>query len=327
MKGFGVADMATRTQATADSVYMWFSMTKIMTATAVMQLAEQGRLRLDDPVNYYIADFPGSESSTPATVRHLLNHSSGLSNPMPIRWIHPATEVGPELGAFLSHLLTSHGKLRSDPGQKASYSNIGYVALGVVVAVASGIPYERYVREKILKPLGMSLTDFTYTPDMIHTAAIGYQKRMSLMGLVLPWMGIPEGILAGKVDGFISFNRFYLDGSSYGGLIGPIRDAARFLQAHLNHGRVNGVQMLSPDSVSVMQQISARGDKLDFGLGWFREHTLGLPPDYLQQLGGGAGFSSIMRIYPKESLGIVIMGNSTSFDIKSMISALRCENW
>jgi CubicO group peptidase (beta-lactamase class C family) len=326
IKGYGLADIVSQEQATPDTVYMWFSMTKIATATAIMQLADQGKLHLNDPVDTYVPNFPKSPNSKPATIRQLLNHSSGLANPIPIAWVHPAIDAGPEPDAFLNWLLAKHGKLKSNPGEKASYSNIGYVVLGAVVAKASDMPYKDYVKERILKPLGMNMTDFVYTPEMLRSAATGYQKRISMMSMLLPLMRVPKGVLGGRVDGYIAFNRFYLDGSSYGGLIGPIRDAARLVQAHLNHGSVDGKELLSPESVAEMQRVSARGTKLNVGLGWFQRRAAGPSPDYLEQLGGGAGFFNIMRIYPRESFGIVVMGNSTNYDIEYIISTARSVN-
>jgi CubicO group peptidase (beta-lactamase class C family) len=327
-RGFGVADIATGTPATAETVYMWFSMTKIVTATAILQLKDQGKLRLDDLVADYIPYFPRSASPVKVTIRHLLNHSSGLANPIPIRWVHSVAREGPNPDAFLEMLLAKHRKLKSSPGEKASYSNIGYVALGAVVAAASAMTYKDYVLKRILKPLKMDQTSFNYTPEMVGNAATGYQKRWSMMALLLPFMRIPKGVTDGKIGGYVAFNRFYLDGSSYGGLIGPVKDAARLVQAHLNPGLVDGVQVLSPDSTAAMQRISARGSELDVGLGWFRRHSEGAEnSSYLEHLGGGAGFFNDMRIYPEQSLGVVVMGNSTKYDIERVIEIVRSVNW
>ncbi len=328
LKGFGLADLATGAPATPDTVYMWFSMTKIVTATAIMQLMDHGRLNLEDLVEEYIPNFPRGANSTPVTIRQLLNHSSGLPNPIPIRWVHPASEEGPDPTAFLNRLLVTHRRLRSNPGQEASYSNIGYVALGAVVSAVAGTPYTAYVKERILRPLGMRHTDFTYSPEMLPTAAVGYQRRWSLMAMLVPFMRIPRGVLDGKVGFYRAFHRFYVDGSSYGGLIGPVRDAARLVQAHLNGGQVDGVHILSADSVATMQRISVRGRLIDVGLGWFRRHSsVTEAHPYLEQLGGGAGFFNDMRIYPEDSLGIVVMGNSTSYDIERVLAAVCSVNW
>ena len=89
-QGFGFADLATSTPATPSTSYLWFSMTKIVTATAVLRLAEGGNLDLDAPADEYFRGFKVVSQPVPVTVRHLLNHSSGLANPLPIRWVRPA---------------------------------------------------------------------------------------------------------------------------------------------------------------------------------------------------------------------------------------------
>jgi CubicO group peptidase (beta-lactamase class C family) len=90
----GVADLAGDRPATPETVYLWFSMTKIVTATAVLQLAEQGALSLDDPVERFLPDFPKPRSAwPPVQVRHLLSHSAGLGNPMP-RALGPSGKRG-----------------------------------------------------------------------------------------------------------------------------------------------------------------------------------------------------------------------------------------
>src|SRR5215204_43453 len=104
-KGFGVADLATASPATPRTSYLWFSMTKIVTATAVARLAEGGKLDLDVPADEYFRGFKVVSQSTPVTVRHLLNHSSGLANPLPIRWVKPAGALGFDRGAFVERLL------------------------------------------------------------------------------------------------------------------------------------------------------------------------------------------------------------------------------
>jgi CubicO group peptidase (beta-lactamase class C family) len=92
-------------------------------------------------------------------------------------------------------------------------------------------------------------------------------------------------------------------------------DAARFMAAHLSEGTVDAVRMLAPESVAVMQEISARGPKLDVGFGWFRrnvDRTNGA--GHLEHLGGGGGFWNMMRIYPARGVGVLSMGNATKYD-------------
>jgi CubicO group peptidase (beta-lactamase class C family) len=114
-------------------------MTKIATATAAMVLAEGGTLDLDAPVTRYLGEvWPSRFAGVP--VRHLLSYSSGLPNPVPIRWVHPAADPQPDSAVFLARLLARQRRPRFEPGTRAAYSNIGYLALGEVIAAAAGRP-------------------------------------------------------------------------------------------------------------------------------------------------------------------------------------------
>jgi CubicO group peptidase (beta-lactamase class C family) len=325
-QGFGFADLSTRRPANARTIYPWFSMTKIVTATAVMHLVDGGRLRLDDAAAAYLPEHSAllRPAGQPAvTIRHLLSHSAGLANPIPLGWVHPVDMPAPDQSAFTRRLLSRQTRLQAPPGSHAAYSNLGYLALGEIIARISGFPYQQYVREHLLKPLGMSRTDFVYRNDLLCDAAVGYQARWHPMTLLLPFV-IPKGILGQAIGRYIAFRRFNVDGAAYGGLIGPVEDAARFACLHLNNGLLDGTRVLSTDAIGAMQRITATGPKLEVGLGWFRERSDRAPgPRYLEHLGGGAGFWSDVRIYPNESRGVVVMGNSTSYDHRQLVSAVR----
>jgi CubicO group peptidase (beta-lactamase class C family) len=161
----GVRDLATGAPTTVDTVDLWFSMTKIVTATAAMQLAERGALSLDDPVERFLPEFPAPRVGWPEVrVRHLLSHSAGLANPVPVRWVHPADAGGRDPHKFARELLGRCRKLRFPAGSKAVYSNVGYIALGEVIGAASGQRYEAYVRSQILEPLSTTVLATTSPP-------------------------------------------------------------------------------------------------------------------------------------------------------------------
>ena len=318
-EGFGLADIEAADLADADTVYPWFSMTKLVTATAVMQLADRGQLDLESPVASLVPDFPNRDVGGRVTIRHLLSHSAGLANPIPVGWVRPADAPAEDLDAFTARLLNKHSRLRGTPGQRASYSNLGYLVLGVVIQAASGVSYVDYVRAQVLEPLGMTTTDFIYRPDMAPRAATGYHLRLNASTPLLRLM-TPAGIFDHRVGGFWALSRFCVQGAPYGGLIGTVSDAARFLELHLNPVAHPGV--LSEQAVTAMQQTSARGRKLDVGLAWFRRHSD--PPDsghYWEHLGGGGGFFNTMRIYPELNLGLVAMGNATNWDHLRLVHA------
>jgi CubicO group peptidase (beta-lactamase class C family) len=310
--GFGLADIEAARPADADTVYLWFSMTKLVTATAVMQLAERGKLDLDSPVRDLVPQFPQRGDGTRVTTRHLLSHSAGLANPIPIGWLRPAEAPAEDLHLFTARLLKKHQRLRAEPGSRASYSNLGYLVLGEVIQAASGAAYCEYVRGQILEPLGMTSTDFAYREDMAPRAATGYHARVNIS---TPFLRVitPAGTFDHRVGRFWALSRFCVQGAPYGGLIGSVADAARFLDLHVDRGA--HPEVLSEQAVAAMQQTTAQGRKLDVGLGWLRRRSD--PQDaghYWEHLGGGGGFFNTMRIYPRLKLGLVAMGNATNWD-------------
>jgi CubicO group peptidase (beta-lactamase class C family) len=119
----GLADVAGQVPASPGMVCPWFSMTKIVTATAAVRPAERGMLDLDALAFGLV---PALRQVQPAgwarriTARHLLSHSAGLANPIPVRWVHPAGTPAPDPDGFLGGLLARHGKLRFEPGTRSS---------------------------------------------------------------------------------------------------------------------------------------------------------------------------------------------------------------
>jgi CubicO group peptidase (beta-lactamase class C family) len=326
-EGFGFADLATASRATPQISYLWFSMTKIVTATAVMRLAEGGNLDLDAPADEYFRGFKVVSQPTPVTVRHLLSHSSGLANPLPVRWVRPADTPAPNHSAFVGRLLAKHRSLKSVPGERAGYSNLGYLVLGEVISAITGVSYEEYVCEEILVPLGMHRTGFAYQEPAGRGAATGYQPLWRPLTPLFK-AALPRGVVGPRQGRYVSFNPFYVKGPAYGGLIGSVDEAARFLLLHLNGGQTSGTRLLSAESVAEMRLITPRGGKRDFGLGWFRSlEARGRRPAFVEHLGGGAGFWNVMRIYPEELLGVVVMGNTTSYDHESVCNAIVSVPW
>ena len=170
-KGFGLADGPKELPAAPDTVYHWGSVTKTVTAAAIMQLREQGLLDLDAPVSDYLEYFP---AQYPITVRRLLTHSSGLPEPMNFVWenLRLHGQPLPDFDLIDRTFYAELTDLMFEPGSQSGYVNPDYLTLGQIVAAVSGQPYVEYVQEHILTPLGMEDTDFTYSNNaMIANAA------------------------------------------------------------------------------------------------------------------------------------------------------------
>ena len=315
--GAGKADLVHDVAAAPQMVCPWFSMTKIVTATAAMRLVERGQLELDEPIAPYFPQLGRLRPATSAqriTARHLLMHGAGLANPIPVRWIHRPDAPAVNQDTLLDRLLAKNAKLMFEPGQKASYSNLSTLSLGVAMANLTGTPLPELVHREVLGPLRMHDTGFSYTEKMSARAATGYHPRTSPLRFLLPRWVIGEA--SGR---WVALQPFLLDGQAYGGLIGSLEDVARFLRMHIRDGELDGVRLLEPETARRMRQIELPGRRFDLGLGWFRpaDHRTDDPP-FVEHLGGGAGFFNVIRIYPTRSVGIAVMGNATKYDIDSV---------
>lgn len=176
-------------------------MTKIPTAIAIMQLREQGRLNLDDGVTEYLPWFEvtyPSDIRQAITIRDLLQHTSGLPDTVPaiIGWVHydDATRDQTEI---VKTYLPNYRKLKFEPRQKASYSNLNYMVLGAIIESVSGQSYETYITENILDPLGMSQTGFVYTPSMAKHEALGSLPLIHLYTPLLPGLLDTNALIPG----------------------------------------------------------------------------------------------------------------------------------
>jgi CubicO group peptidase (beta-lactamase class C family) len=241
-----------------------------------------------------------------------MSHSAGIANPIPLSWIHPAGEAGPDLDDLVPRLLRKHRRLRFEPGAMSSYTNLGTLVLGAAMQSATSTPFAELIRREVLDPLGMRRTGFDFPTDGLR--ATGYHPRWSPLRVLLPRWAIGD-----PVGRWLSLRPFLIDGAPYGGLVGPIDDVARFLRMHLRDGELDGVRVLEPAATAAMREITVRGRRYDLGLGWFRPaKARHADPPFVEHLGGGAGFCSLMRIYPTLHIGVAVMGNATRYDADSI---------
>ena len=167
---FGYANMRTMTPATTETIYSTGSSFKSVTATAVMQLAEQGKVNLDEPINKYLGEAQVKDSSSkPVTFTHILSHWSGLRN---------GAETQPIWGRRLPKTLegfTSTLTWMRAPETKWEYNNFAYGTAGLLVQKISGVEYEKYIIDNILKPLGVTTPHPVYpSPEMVERMALPY---------------------------------------------------------------------------------------------------------------------------------------------------------
>jgi CubicO group peptidase (beta-lactamase class C family) len=311
----GVADAESGELVERASSFLWFSMTKLVTATTAMRLVEAGLLGLDTEVGAIRPDLLPA-GAPPITVGDLLRHRAGIRNPMPVRWVRPAGD--PPRPA--DELIARVGRpLRRRQDDLAHYSNLGYLLLGEVLATVGGSPFTELVHEQVLSPFGMASTSFDPRAARQPDPVTGHQRRRPGLVPALQAM-LPAGVVGGRVGRWLTFQPFLVDGAAYGGLVGPVDDAARFLLAHARDGDLDGGQVLAPSTARAMREITCPGRPYDQGLGWGRPHGE-QGAGFVQHFGGGAGYWNLLRLH-ESGEGVVLMGNSTRWDADGLARRL-----
>ena len=311
----GWADIHNSRPMCLNTTLMAYSMTKTFTAIAILQLVEQGKLRLDDSVNHYAPNLPYAEN---ITIRQLVSHTSGIPNPIPLRWAHLAAtnRAFDERGAF-AKVLQDNPKLSFKPGTRYAYSNIGYWLLGRIIEEVTNQAYVDYVIDRILKPLGLKPSETGFViPDPANHAK-GYLDKYSMTNLIKGLVTDRDmwGCYEGK---WLQVKNLYVDGPAFGGLIGSARSFGRLLQDQL---RGSSVLLNSPSQeLLYTEQKDGHGRPVGMTLGWHIGELQGVR--YFFKEGGGGGFHCEMRVYPTRGLGSVVMVNSTEFNSNASLSSL-----
>jgi serine beta-lactamase-like protein LACTB len=280
--GFGKADLEGSIPARPGTVYRLGSLSKTITATAVMRLAEQGKLNLDTSIQKYCPAFP--PKPWPITARQLLAHLGGVRDYSSQKFLDEYFSTRHYDSVTESLDIFKDDPLLQEPGAKYSYSTYGYTLLGCAVEGASSMTYENYIGENILKPAGMTRTGVDDVFRIIPNRARGYGKTR-------------EGILR---------NTAFTDTSNKvpgGGLLSTVEDMARFYIA------LQGGKLVSQETLNQMWtlQKTRDGKQITYGLGWRVGDRNGLTEVY--HGGNAAGFSTFFYMLPKRNVAVVIMAN------------------
>lgn len=310
----GWADVGHRVPMTAATTMMAYSMSKTITAAAVLQLVATRRAALDDPIDkYHVTPYgPG------ISVRHLLAHLSGIPNPIPLRWVHSAARHASfDEHAALDAEMRAHPRSASAPGARYRYSNIGYWLLGSVVEQGSGQPFTSYATERVLTPLGISSSDLAYTIPDLSRHAHGYLEKYSLMNLAKRLLIDREFI--GDYEGpWLRIEPHHMNGPAFGGLVGTARGFGKLLQDELR--AQSALFDRATRTMFYASQRTTTGRLVPMTLGWHIGNLGDIPFFYKE--GGGGGFHCEMRVYRATGVGTVLMSNATGFDVKRCLNAL-----
>ncbi|HMO39314.1 MAG TPA: serine hydrolase [Saprospiraceae bacterium] len=293
---------ATRTTtATVETRFFIASISKAVAAIAAMQLVESNALDLDVDINNYLPFRVTNPKhpNIPMTIRMLLNHSTSISDAIyyTIDWACWNEDCPITLAQFLSDLLATNGQFYANrtffdyaPGEKSNYSNIGYALLGYIVERVSNQPFDEYCQQNIFTPLGMSKTTFRL-------------KNVPLSELAIPFSPT-----------FTPSKPYYtLPDYPGGGVITTPTDFSKFLRMLINKGTFEGTQIISSQTLSLMQQRTLSmvrgGLAFDFGLGMYYYNFNGT---VLYGHGGGdQGITSTMAYDIEKRVGVIFVTNTT----------------
>src|SRR5215216_1356402 len=290
LKGYGVADPSGRA-VTAETPFLLASLAKPVTALAVMQLVEAGKVELDASVQRYLPYFrlADAQASATITVRHLLNHTSGISRATGDEKYPSQASLDWTPEQRVREL--SDNALTHPVGTTHEYSNVNYAILALIVETVSGQSFESYVQGHIFDPLEMSQSTY-YQPQAIPPdSAVGYQH----------WFGFP-------VARDIPLPR---SSNGHGGLIASAEDMTHFMIAQLNEGRYGNVTVLFPAGITEMHTPAALegNTKSFYAMGWEVETVDGLP--IITHNGDYGGFHADMTL-TSDGWGVVMMTNANS---------------
>jgi CubicO group peptidase (beta-lactamase class C family) len=259
---------------------------------------------LDRCLSAYYPDHPYGDQ---VTIRHLLNQTSGIRNPLPLKWLH-SVEAHPAFdeAQVLKGVLQKHARLAFTPGDKCAYANISYWLLGAVIQQVSGQTYCDYMRQNVFEPLGAHREELSCFIADLGRHARGYQRKYSLSGLFLYFM-IEKKLIEGTESGWLCLRPVYMNGPAYGGLIGTARGFARFLQDQLRSKSV--LFETETKALFYSPQQNNRGQAIETTLGWHRGRLA--DTSYYGKPGGGPGFRSNIRLYPEKGLATTWFINET----------------
>ncbi len=309
----GFADIAKKKEVDWSVTYNGYSVTKTFTALAILQLFGKGKIDINKPVSQYLPEFI---YGTEITVKQLLSHTAGIPNPVPLDWTHSDSEHKMfDRDTFFNTIFGKNSKTKFKPNEKFAYSNLGYVILGQLIEKVSGKKYEEYVTENIIQRLPVNPGDLTFEVINDETHATGYHKRSSFSYLLLG-IFINKQKFMGEVTGkWRSFKKFYVNGASYGGLIGTPAAFVAYLQELLKADS----SLISDEYRQLLFQENKtkNGEKTGMCLSWFTGDLDG--NRYFTHAGGGGGYYCEIRLYPDIKKGSVIFTNRTGMSDKRFL--------
>jgi CubicO group peptidase (beta-lactamase class C family) len=307
---YGYTDVLKKIPATSKSMFRIASMSKSVTAMAIMHLKEAGKIQLDDPVEKYIPEFKLQNTLTNdaplVSIRHCLTHSAGFpeDNPWGDRQLQDSDEE-------LSELLKNKVSFSTIPDYQYEYSNLGYALLGRIITLVSGMPYQDYIKKHILFPLGMPSTDWEYDRVSKDQLAHGYR-----------WLDgkyVEEQLLHDHPNG---------SWGAMGSMISSIEEFAQYMACHLKAWPPRSDQDQQPIKRQSIREMHkpwnfshfnpayiypdgrqcATANAYGYGLRWTKDCD---DKTYIGHSGGLPGFGSHWMVMPEYGIGVISLANRT----------------
>ena len=282
-KAYGYANRSFDVPNRIDTKFNLGSMNKMFTAVAILQLAEQGKLCLDDKILVHLTDYPNNEIASKVTIHQLLIHTSGMGSYWTDEYFDTSKDLLRDVEDYLP--LFADQPLRHEPGSKFSYSNSGYIVLGLIIERITGQSYFEYVMKKIYEPAGMINTDAYELDYVVPNFAVGYTE---------------EGAEKGKLK-----NNLYIHvckGGPAGGGYSTIEDLLNFSNALMSN------KLLTPEYTEVAITGKVRMSKhAMYGYGFLDRRKNG--HRIISNGGGFPGISTNMEIYVDLGYTVIVLSN------------------
>jgi CubicO group peptidase (beta-lactamase class C family) len=276
---YGLADREQKIPNKLSTRFRIGSMNKMFTGTAVLQLVQAGKIKLEDPLGKYLTDYPNQDVATKVTIHQLLTHTGGTGD-----------FFGPEFDAHRLELRTLQDYVKLfgprgpafEPGSRWAYSNYGMLLLGVIIERVSGVSYYDYVRDHVYKPAGMVGTGSLAEDEVVPDRSVGYMKR--------------DGVWKPNTD------TLPYRGTSAGGGYSTVEDLARFASALTTHKLLNAhyTELLTTGKVD-----TPGGGKYAYGF----DERIDQAVRSFGHGGGAPGMNGDLRIYPQSGHVIAVLSN------------------
>jgi CubicO group peptidase (beta-lactamase class C family) len=309
----GYADIAAKKPMRADSLFWIASMSKPITATALMILVDEGKVSVEDPVQKYLPEFKDQwlavehdkehvllqHPAHPITVKNILTHTSGL--PATSAMEKPTLDLLRLRDAVLSYAMTP---LLFEPDSKYQYANAGINTAGRIIEVVSGMPYETFLETRLFEPLGMKDTTFWPNDRQLQRLAKSYKSNMTAKVLEETPITQLKYPLNQRTD------RYPMPA---GGLFSTAQDLARFCQMILNGGSYDGRRILSEAGVRQMTSVETGeirindNDATGYGFGWTVLKRAAGDGRSVASFGHGGAYKTVMWVDPLKDLVLILL--------------------